>query len=94
MRGVGNFRLIPEANPFLLAKLLGGSVLRSKSEPNINSNNTKQKGITMTDDQKLKHYRKVLERIRDWARTSAGSCDILRGFARRALEEVDSVQDK
>lgn len=35
------------------------------------------------------HYRKVLERIRDWERTSAGSCNILRGFARKALEDVD-----
>jgi len=42
----------------------------------------------MTQEQELEHYKKVLERIRDWARTSAGSCDILRGFARRALEDA------
>ena len=43
----------------------------------------------MTPDQELAHYRKVLERIRDWALTSAASSDILRGFARRVIEEVD-----
>ena len=43
----------------------------------------------MTEKEELAHYRKVLERIRGWALTSAGSCDILRGFARRAIEEVD-----
>jgi hypothetical protein len=40
------------------------------------------------------HYRKVLERIRDWELTSAGSCNILRGFARKALEDVDNTRNK
>jgi hypothetical protein len=43
----------------------------------------------MTQEQELAHYRKVLERIRDWAMTSAGSCNILRGFARKALEDIE-----
>jgi hypothetical protein len=48
----------------------------------------------MTTEQELQHYKKVLERIRDWSRTSAGSCDILRGFARRGLEEADRAQEQ
>jgi hypothetical protein len=43
----------------------------------------------MNKEQELNHYRKVLERIRGWDYTSKGSCDILRGFARKALEDVD-----
>ena len=46
----------------------------------------------MTKDQELAHYRKVLQRIRDWELTSKASSDILRGFARRALEEADNEQ--
>jgi hypothetical protein len=36
------------------------------------------------------HYRKVLERIRDWALTSKASSNILRGFARKALEDASN----
>ncbi len=36
----------------------------------------------------LEHYKKVLKRIRDWELTSKGSCNILRGFARKALEDA------
>ena len=43
----------------------------------------------MTKDQELAHYRKVLERIRDWELTSKASSDILRGFARKAIQDVD-----
>ena len=46
----------------------------------------------MTPEQELAHYKKVLERIRDWERTSKGSCNILRGFARKALEDVENQQ--
>ena len=42
----------------------------------------------MNEQELLAHYKKVLERIRDWERTSKGSCNILRGFARKALEDV------
>ena len=45
----------------------------------------------MTTEQELKHYKKVLERIRDWEFTSKGSCNILRGFARKALEDIDKT---
>ena len=48
----------------------------------------------MTKEQELAHYRKVLERIRDWEFTSKGSCNILRGFARKALEDTSIAQDK
>jgi hypothetical protein len=56
----------------------------------------------MTKDQELAHYRKVLERIRDWELTSKvlerirdweltskASSNILRGFARKALDIVE-----
>ncbi len=45
----------------------------------------------MTQEQELNHYRKVLGRIRDWEFTSKGSCGILRGFARKALEGIDKT---
>ena len=35
-----------------------------------------------------KVLKEALERIRDWEYTSKGSCDILRGFARKALKEL------
>jgi hypothetical protein len=43
----------------------------------------------MTKEQELASYRKVLERLRDWAYTSKGSCDVMRGLARKALQEAD-----
>lgn len=45
----------------------------------------------MNKDQELELYRKTLERIRDWELTSKGSCDILRGFARKCLEDADAL---
>jgi hypothetical protein len=50
------------------------------------------KGYTMTPKQELEHYKKVLERIRDWTYGKT-CCDILKGFARKALKDASSTQD-